>query len=146
MSESGQCELCVADGGDVLWSSPLCRVVRVDDPDYPGFCRVIWREHVREMTDLTLARRQYVMAVVFAVEAVLRKLYSPLKINLASFGNVVPHLHWHVIPRWAEDSHFPAPVWGQRQRSGHALVPNVARSDLTAALHTALLDLPECLS
>jgi diadenosine tetraphosphate (Ap4A) HIT family hydrolase len=42
---------------------------------------------------------------------------DPLKINLASFGNMTPHLHWHVIPRWADDAHFPQPVWGPRQRA-----------------------------
>jgi diadenosine tetraphosphate (Ap4A) HIT family hydrolase len=41
----------------------------------------------------------------------------PDKVNLASLGNVVPHLHWHVIPRYRDDAHFPAPVWGQKQRS-----------------------------
>lgn len=146
MSESGQCELCVSDGGDVLWSSSTCRVVSVDDPDFPGFCRVIWRDHVREMTDLTVAQRQYLMAVVFAVEAVLRQRYSPLKINLASFGNLVPHLHWHVIPRWAEDSHFPAPIWGERQRPQGTVGPRLAVPELAAAMSAALVNLPECLS
>jgi diadenosine tetraphosphate (Ap4A) HIT family hydrolase len=41
---------------------------------------------------------------------------NPDKINLASLGNVVPHLHWHVIPRFADDAHFPSPVWAQAQR------------------------------
>ena len=36
--------------------------------------------------------------------------------NLASLGNLVPHLHWHVIPRFASDSHYPQPIWGTRQR------------------------------
>jgi diadenosine tetraphosphate (Ap4A) HIT family hydrolase len=42
----------------------------------------------------------------------------PDKINLASFGNVVPHLHWHVIPRFEDDAHFPAPIWGKRKEEG----------------------------
>jgi diadenosine tetraphosphate (Ap4A) HIT family hydrolase len=37
-------------------------------------------------------------------------------VNLASLGNVVPHLHWHVIARFADDKHFPQPIWGQAQR------------------------------
>ena len=41
---------------------------------------------------------------------------QPLKVNVASLGNVVPHLHWHVIPRYADDAHFPAPVWAQAVR------------------------------
>jgi diadenosine tetraphosphate (Ap4A) HIT family hydrolase len=48
---------------------------------------------------------------------VVREVMQPEKINLASFGNMVPHLHWHVIPRYTDDVHFPQPVWGQVQRA-----------------------------
>jgi diadenosine tetraphosphate (Ap4A) HIT family hydrolase len=46
----------------------------------------------------------------------VRDVMQPLKVNVASLGNVVPHLHWHVIPRYADDAHVPAPVWAQAQR------------------------------
>lgn len=107
------CELCASDGGIILWQSAECRVVRVLDPDYPGFCRVIWTAHCREMTDLDCRQRQFLMDVVFSVEQVIRALFTPDKINLASFGNMTPHLHWHVIPRWENDRHFPEPIWGR---------------------------------
>ena len=114
------CELCASAGGVVLWRSDLCRVVRVDDPSYPGFCRVIWNDHIREMTDLDATHQMVLMRVVFAVEAMLRRLFAPDKINLASFGNMVPHVHWHIIPRWLDDRHFPEPVWGKVQREATA--------------------------
>jgi diadenosine tetraphosphate (Ap4A) HIT family hydrolase len=110
------CELCATAGGTILWESPTCRVVRVDDPQYPGFCRVIWTAHVREMTDLEPSERQFMMNLVFAVEKVVRALFAPDKVNLASLGNLTPHLHWHVIPRWRDDRHFPEPIWGHAQR------------------------------
>lgn len=94
----------------------LLRVVLVEDADYPGFCRVIWTAHVREMTDLPAAQRAHLMAAVWAVEAALREIMQPHKINLACLGNMTPHLHWHVIPRFADDRHFPAPVWAPIQR------------------------------
>lgn len=111
------CDLCESPGGEVLWEDDFCRVVRVSDADYPMFCRVVLRTHAAEMTDLAEADRQRLMRVVFAVESALRALCVPDKINLASFGNVVPHLHWHVIPRWRDDRHFPQPVWGSAQRA-----------------------------
>jgi diadenosine tetraphosphate (Ap4A) HIT family hydrolase len=92
------------------------RVVLADEPDFPGFCRVIWNSHVREMTDLSAEQRQQMMAAVWAVEKSLRAVLQPQKINLASLGNVTPHLHWHIIPRWQTDSHFPAPIWVERRR------------------------------
>ena len=91
-------------------------MVAVDDADYPGFFRVILNRHCSEMTDLPAAEREALMAAVWAVESVLRETLRPDKINLASLGNVVPHLHWHVIPRWRDDRHFPNPIWGDALR------------------------------
>ena len=117
-----ECELCESDGGTPLWRNERCRVVLVDEPGYPGFCRVIWNAHVKEMTDLTNAERGHLMDVVFAVEMALRELLRPDKVNLASLGNATPHLHWHVIPRFRDDPHFPNPIWGKstRQPAAHS--------------------------
>ena len=116
------CELCNSIGGKPIWESGLCRVVLIDDADYPGFCRVILNRHLREMTDLTEEEQLQMMRVVFAVERVLRHLLNPHKINLASLGNMTPHVHWHIIPRWHEDRCFPNPMWGLAQRT-EALTP-----------------------
>ena len=132
------CLLCDELGGTVLWRDELCRVVRADEPDYPGFLRVILNTHAKEMTDLPAADQQALMRVVFAAEAALREVVQPDKINLASLGNVVPHLHWHVIPRFADDPHFPNPVWGARLRDA----PHAAPADLDALLRDALHSLP----
>jgi diadenosine tetraphosphate (Ap4A) HIT family hydrolase len=138
---SKPCELCTSTGGEILWTSPECRVVRVADDQYPGFCRVIWTAHVREMTDLEPNQRLALMQVVFAVEDVVRRLFKPHKINLASFGNMVPHLHWHIIPRWLDDRHFPEPIWGTAQREGQlasSQIDNVDNVVLSSALGRAL--------
>jgi diadenosine tetraphosphate (Ap4A) HIT family hydrolase len=108
------CELCDAEGGTVLWRDDFCRVVRPAVEGYPGFLRVIVNRHVKEMTDL--AERERLMRVVFACEAALRQLYNPEKVNLASLGNVVPHLHWHVIARFSDDGHFPDAIWAPPRR------------------------------
>jgi diadenosine tetraphosphate (Ap4A) HIT family hydrolase len=117
-STASDCELCNSAGGVLLWQDELCRVVLVDDRDYPGFCRVILNRHVKEMTDMDAAGRQGLMRVVFAAEHALRQLMQPAKINLASLGNMTPHLHWHVIPRFDDDRHFPGTVWGKASRPG----------------------------
>jgi diadenosine tetraphosphate (Ap4A) HIT family hydrolase len=109
------CELCDTPG-NTLWQDELCRVILVDNAHYPGFCRVILNRHVKEMTDLPLQERQRMMEVVFATEAAVRDVVQPDKINLASLGNMVPHVHWHVIPRFADDRHFPNPIWGEVKR------------------------------
>ena len=110
-----------------MYDDGRCRVVIADEP-FRGFCRVVWNAHVREMTDLAPSERHHLMNIVFATEQALRALLSPHKINLASLGNVVPHLHWHVIPRFEDDSHFPNPVWGEAKRDSarHAVPENFA--------------------
>ena len=130
------CELCEQDGGRLIWRGDDCRVVRVDEPGYSGYCRVIWNAHVREMTDLPAPARGRFMLVVFTVETALRELLRPEKINLASLGNVTPHLHWHVIARFRDDPHFPNPIWGARIRQPDLLAQ--ARGDLAAALSERL--------
>lgn len=115
---SHPCVLCQPHEESVLWRDPYCRVVAVGDPTYPGFCRVVWNAHVAEMTDLAADERERLMSVVWATERTLRELLQPTKVNLASLGNQVPHLHWHVIPRFADDAHFPAPIWAPAARAG----------------------------
>jgi len=110
------CELCDQDGGLLLWRSEKLRVIRVADANFPGFYRVIWNAHVAEWTDLVPADRSHLMQTVAKVETLMRHALQPTKVNLASLGNVVPHLHWHVIARFADDSHFPNPIWGQAVR------------------------------
>lgn len=130
------CPLCETPGGTVLWQDDFCRVVLADEPDYPGFLRVILNAHVKEMTDLPATDQQALMRVVLAAEAALRKVMQPDKVNLATLGNVVPHLHWHVIPRFADDPHFPNPVWGERKRNTPHAVPQDINLQLAAALHS----------
>ena len=136
MTPRAACELCDQPGGAVVYRNEKLRVVLVDDATYPGFCRVIWGRHVKEMTDLTASDRTHFMAVVWCVEAALREVMQPDKINLACLGNMTPHLHWHVIPRYADDAQFPGPVWSEAKRiptsasltARNALLPSLSAS------------------
>jgi diadenosine tetraphosphate (Ap4A) HIT family hydrolase len=134
------CEFCESPGGAVLWQNDLCRVVRADEPDYPGFLRVILKRHAREMSDLEPAERDGLMAVVFAVEAAVRETMQPDKMNLASLGNMTPHVHWHVIPRYADDRHFPGPVWAQPRRERSPSPPREERAARLAAAIASRLE------
>lgn len=108
------CELCATDGGEILFRHHDYRIVRVagaEGDTYRGFCRIIWNHHVKEMSDLTDEQRNTLMAAVFRLETALRTVLKPDKINLASLGNMTPHVHWHVIPRFRNDKTFPQPIW-----------------------------------
>lgn len=117
------------------------RVIHVDEAGFPAFYRVVWTAHVAEFSDLSEEARVDCMRVVVAVERALRDALAPAKMNVATLGNMVPHLHWHVIARFDWDSHFPSPVWAEarrardtvREQGVQARLP-VAESAMLAAL------------
>jgi diadenosine tetraphosphate (Ap4A) HIT family hydrolase len=117
------CPLCQPSPHEILWQDDFCRVILLNDADYPAYCRVELIAHVKEMTDLAPADRARTMQVVFAVETALREVIQPDKINLASLGNKTPHMHWHLIPRFTDDKHFPNSHWGAA--TNDALRPNI---------------------
>jgi diadenosine tetraphosphate (Ap4A) HIT family hydrolase len=141
------CVLCDEHGGVPVWRDDRLRVIMAPtdgagaEPDYAGLCRVVWHAHVAEFSDLADADRVHVMRAVAAVERALRATLRPDKINLAALGNMVPHLHWHVVPRYRDDPHYPAPIWAARQRDvpasvlaaraqAAAQVPDAVRAEL----------------
>lgn len=117
------CPLCQPSPHPILWQDDFCRVILLEDADYPAYCRVELFAHVKEMTDLVPPARAHMMKVVFSVETAIREIIQPDKINLASLGNKTPHLHWHVIPRFTDDKHFPNSHWGEAKKD--ALQPNI---------------------
>lgn len=110
------CPLCTADGGALVWRGDKLRVIRAAEQGFPAFYRVVWNDHAAEFSDLSATDRIVCMDAVALVERVLREQLAPTKINLAALGNMVAHLHWHVIARYDWDSHFPASVWAAAQR------------------------------
>ena len=136
---SAACEFCDTPGGAVLWQDALCRVVRADEPDYPGFVRVILKRHATELTDLTEAEYLGLMGTLRKVEAAVREAMQPDKMNVASLGNQTPHVHWHVIPRFRDDRHFPSPIWAPPVREAAANADREARARRVSAALLARL-------
>lgn len=134
------CPLCQAQNEDILWQDKHLRIIAVhNEAHVPAFCRVIWHAHHAEMTDLNEAERHHLMHTVFQVESAMRQILRPSKINLASLGNVVPHLHWHIIARFTDDAHFPDPIWRTPQRpDAQPTLPANWLSTLRQALHQSL--------
>ena len=131
------CALCIPPSHLVLWQDDFCRVLLLHDTDYPAYCRVELLAHTKEMTDLPPHERARMMKTVFAVELAIREIFNPDKINLASLGNKTPHLHWHVIPRFEDDKHFPNSHWGEVMREGNFTPLNEANiNDLTQKIST----------
>ena len=131
---AAECVLCAQDGGALIWRGEKLRLIRAAEEGFPAFYRVIWNAHAAELSDLSDDDRNLCMKAVAAVERVMRDTLAPTKINLAALGNMVPHLHWHVIARFDWDSHFPASVWANAQR------PRNADKEAAVAAQLSLLD------
>ena len=126
------CPLCAEDGGALVWRGARLRVIRANEAGFPAFYRVVWNAHVAEFSDLSAEDRVHGMDAVTVVEQALRQHLAPTKVNIAALGNMVPHLHWHVIARFDWDSHFPAPVWAAAQRLSPAAQEGAVRDRLPA--------------
>jgi len=142
------CVLCKdelkPEEGQLIWRGDDCRVILVNDPDLPGFCRVIWNRHVAEMTDLTHGEREHLITLVFAVEEAMRHVMHPDKVNIAALGNMVPHIHWHVIPRFKDDTFFPGSAWSKRTQETQASTLEARRKkaqELPAAIKATIANL-----
>ena len=142
------CVLCKdelkPEEGQLIWRGDDCRVILVNDPDLPGFCRVIWNRHFAEMTDLTHGERDHLMTLVFAVEEAIRHVMHPDKVNIAALGNMVPHIHWHVIPRFKDDAFFPGSSWSKKTQETKEAVLEARRKqaqELPAAIKAAIANL-----
>ena len=143
------CPLCEGTGGQLVWQGPHARVIRAQEEGFPAFYRVVWTAHAAEFSDLSAVERTECMELVTSVERVLRAQLSPTKINLAALGNMVAHLHWHVIARYDWDSHFPGSVWAAAQRPRDlareaAVQAQLEATDraLAAALQAGVLESP----
>ena len=139
------CALCAEVGGALVWRGERLRVIRAQEVGFPAFYRVVWNAHVAEFSDLAGADRVRCMEAVTLVEQALRQHLAPTKVNIAALGNMVPHLHWHVIARFDWDSHFPSPVWAAAQRPSPAAQEAGVRTllpALEAQLQSRLAQLP----
>ncbi len=129
------CSLCAGDGGRLVLRADRWRLIHAQEAGFPGFYRLVWNAHVAEMSDLPPEQRRECLEALMVTEQALREHLSPTKVNLAAFGNAVPHLHWHVIARHDWDSHFPGAFWAQAVRPA-----DVARLEQLQARLPALED------
>lgn len=97
----------------VVGDFPLCRLLLMNDANYPWFILVPRREAVSELFQLDAADQQALWQEATRLAEVLKDAFSADKMNVATLGNVVSQLHMHVIVRRREDPAWPAPVWGR---------------------------------
>jgi diadenosine tetraphosphate (Ap4A) HIT family hydrolase len=90
-----------------------CYVTLNRDQFFPGYCFVFTKDHVTELFLLDRQDRQTVLEEVTIVAAALYNIFKPAKMNYELLGNMVPHMHWHVVPRFTADPLWPRPIWSE---------------------------------
>ena len=86
--------------------------------------KIFTKEPYKELGDIPKSLRIRLWEVYDAVEDEMRAYYNPKKINMASFANMLPRVHIHVMARFEDDSYFPNPMWGEKQREAKLNLPD----------------------
>jgi diadenosine tetraphosphate (Ap4A) HIT family hydrolase len=109
----------------------LSRVFLHEDQFFPGYVLLVLRRHVTELYDLTAAERATLMEEVSRVAQALARVFRPVKMNYELLGNLVPHIHWHLVPRLASDPGLRGPIWTVEHQPA-PLAPAAARERIEA--------------
>jgi len=130
----------IARGADPEFVATLseCQVVLADEQLYRGYCILFLRDHAEHLADLPLERQQRVWDDVARVAAAVQRTVEPVRLNYACLGNLLTHVHWHVIPRHADDPEPQHPIWVRSLGERRVALPEDQRRALIAQLRRAL--------
>ena len=115
-----------------------CHVTLADEQAYRGYCILLLKDHHDHLDLLPLERQARLWEDVARVGTVLRHELQPLRLNYACLGNLVTHVHWHVIPRYADDPEAKHPIWVRPLAERRVTLPEAERRALVSQLRQAL--------
>lgn len=99
---------------EAVFKNSLIRI-EIEESEVP-WLKVFTQAERREFSECTHDEKMAILEALDLIEKEMLSYYRPTKINIASFGNYVPLVHWHIMARFKEDSYFPEPMWGTKQR------------------------------
>ena len=91
--------------------------IEVHESEIP-WLKIFTKRKIKEFSEANGEERMAIWQALDIIEREMLKHLKPEKINIAQFGNYLPHLHWHIMARFKDDSYYPEPMWGERQREG----------------------------
>jgi diadenosine tetraphosphate (Ap4A) HIT family hydrolase len=140
-----ECSACarlakIVDGSNPDFVATLSEshVTLADEQAYRGYCILLLKDHHEQLDALPFDRQRRLWDDVTRVAAALRKIVSPVRLNYACLGNFVTHVHWHVIPRHADDPEPLNPIWNRPLSERRKSLPVAEREALVRELRTAL--------
>jgi len=94
------------------------------EPSEIPWLKIFTQIPYKEMSKVPKEIRIEIYDLLDIIEKEMIAYYNPKKINIASFGNYMPHVHWHIMARFEEDSYYPEPMWGTKQREADFHLPS----------------------
>lgn len=96
--------------------------IQIEESEIP-WLKIFTNENIKELSSCNYETKEEIFRCLDIIEKEMLDYFNPEKINIASFGNYVPHVHFHVMARFKEDSYFPEPMWGKKQREANLDLP-----------------------
>ncbi|WP_234697160.1 HIT family protein [Nitrosophilus alvini] len=97
--------------------------IQKEESEIP-WLKIFTKKVCKEFSDCEKETREEIFRLLYLIEKEMIEYYRPEKINIASFGNYLPQVHFHIMARFKNDSFFPEPVWGKRQREAKLELPS----------------------
>ncbi len=97
--------------------------IETEESEIP-WLKIFTQNAYKEMSEVPAEIKFEIYYLLDIIEKEMIAYYNPKKINIASFGNYMPHVHWHIMARFEKDSYFPEPMWGSKQREGKLTLPD----------------------
>ncbi len=101
----------------VIFENSLIKIET--EPHEVPWLKIFTKELIKEFSQCSSELQLEILRVLNIIEKEMLSYYNPDKINIASFGNYLPHVHFHIQARFKNDSYFPEPLWGEKQRESN---------------------------
>ena len=106
----------------LIYKNELIKI-EIENSEIP-WLKIFTIENIKEFSECNTQTKQEIFKYLDIIEKEMLDYFKPKKINIASFGNYVPHVHFHIMARFEEDSYFPEPMWGEKQRDANLSLPS----------------------
>ena len=106
----------------IIYKNDLIKI-EIESSEIP-WLKIFTNESIKEFSHCNDETKKEIWKYLDIIEKEMLNYFKPDKINIASFGNYVPHVHFHIMARFKEDSYFPEPMWGKKQRESNLNLPS----------------------
>jgi len=110
---------------DLIFQNEYIKI-EIEHSEIP-WLKIFSQNEYKEFSQCDKNTKEQILKALDVIEKEMLAYFKPEKINIASFGNYVPHVHFHIMSRFKEDSFFPEPMWGKKQRVATLELPSVEK-------------------